>query len=43
MLEILLIYFFFLLRGDKFDLDGEINQLADLSINEPELEAMMFD
>ncbi|CAA0806447.1 Unknown protein [Striga hermonthica] len=29
--------------GDKFDIDRDMNQLADLSINEPELETITFD
>ncbi|CAI9102498.1 OLC1v1000779C1 [Oldenlandia corymbosa var. corymbosa] len=29
--------------GDKFDIDGDIAELADLSINDPHIEAMTFD
>ncbi|CAA0812071.1 Unknown protein [Striga hermonthica] len=29
--------------GDKFDIDGDMDQLADLSINEPDLETVTFD
>ncbi|KAL3533727.1 hypothetical protein ACH5RR_007248 [Cinchona calisaya] len=28
--------------GDNFDIDGDVNKLANLSINEPELESMIF-
>ncbi|KAH9624525.1 hypothetical protein KSS87_018777 [Heliosperma pusillum] len=29
--------------GDKYDVDAEISELADLSIDDPELEGVIFD